>query len=429
VQEFLKSSAILASLLLHFGQLGAVAQEDRLKLRVVGSIVLGEPDSPSLPTAIKVIGHYAYVAAWPNTTNGFAGVEIFDVSDPANPVPVALYQTDRVTYDVAARGDFLFVTEGLTVKGANHSGMLEILDVSDPTVPLLVGAVNSSEPAGGLQISGDYGYLPTGSRGTDSNTVGVLEIFDLRDPGNPLRVGTYESGRSINSIQVNGDYAYFTDGQVDVQVLELSNPANPQSVGSFQTNFPNTYGSGPAWWVQLVSTNYICVTDGPESAYVLDIRNPVEPIFAARWPGGPVRVVGKYAFAFLIFTEADGTPHTYATTLDVSEPAHPVTLLAFAPIQNSWQGLPLTIIGNYAYVYTGEAGLLVVEITELPHIDSVSRSGSQLVLRWRGAPGMKLQRTDSLISRDWTDVLGSEGQSEVHLPLGSGPEFFRLVSP
>ena len=130
----------------------------------------------------------------------------------------------------------------------------------------------------------------------------------------------------------------------------------------------------------------------------------------------------------MVLTDGDGTLHYFVETLDISKPAEPVVLLGFAPPQDSWQGLPLAIIGNYAYVRSG-AGLLVIEITELPRIDSVSRSGSQLVLRWRGAPGMKLQRTDSLMNHDWTDVFGSEGQSQIDLPLGSGPDFFRLVNP
>src|SRR4051812_44504232 len=87
VKTFFKSSVILAYFLLQFGQLSAVAQEDRLRLRIVGSI-LGDSDSRSSTANIKVNGHYAYVAAYPNTANGFAGVEIFDVSDPVTPTRV-----------------------------------------------------------------------------------------------------------------------------------------------------------------------------------------------------------------------------------------------------------------------------------------------------------------------------------------------------
>jgi len=420
VHAFLRSSVILASLLLHFGQLGAVAQEDRLRLRVVG-------DLPLSPSDIKVLGHYAYVAA--------SDIEIFDVSDPANPTRVGTYRTVGPVLSIELREHFAFLTERDSLGGSTSFGMLEILDVSDPALPLLVGAVSTSAPADrteatGLQISADYGYLPAGSRGTGSNAVGVLEIFDLRDLSNPLRVGTYESGRYINSIQVDGRYAYLTDDEVDLQVLDLSNPVDPQWVTSFKTNHPNIYGAaGPAWGLKLISPNYLCVLDGLDVTYLIDVTDPAEPTFTILWPaGGPVYFAGKYAFAFSIFFKANGTPDFRLRTLDVSQPTAPVVVLRPAPLQDSWQGLPLAIIGNYAYVRSG-AGLLVVEITELPYIDSVSRNGDQLVLKWRGAPGMKLQRTDLLIIHDWTDVLGSEGQSEVELPLGSGPEFFRLVSP
>src|SRR6267143_4497848 len=96
VPPFLKSSVILVSLLLHFGQLGAVAQEDQLKLRVIG-------DLPLLASNIKVLGHYAYVAAW--------DIEIFDVSDPANPTRVGRYPTDQPVSYIEFRGTFALVTE------------------------------------------------------------------------------------------------------------------------------------------------------------------------------------------------------------------------------------------------------------------------------------------------------------------------------
>lgn len=50
-------------------------------------------------------------------------------------------------------------------------------------------------------------------------------------------------------------------------------------------------------------------------------------------------------------------------------------------------------------------------------------------LAWDGGPGIKLQRSSTLVSPSWSDVEGSEGLSAMDMPLGNGRGFFRLVIP
>jgi hypothetical protein len=55
--------------------------------------------------------------------------------------------------------------------------------------------------------------------------------------------------------------------------------------------------------------------------------------------------------------------------------------------------------------------------------------GGLLTLRWKGGPGTLLQTTATLHGNDWRDVAGSEGKSELTVPVNAGHGFFRVSRP
>lgn len=55
------------------------------------------------------------------------------------------------------------------------------------------------------------------------------------------------------------------------------------------------------------------------------------------------------------------------------------------------------------------------------------RSGDQLVLSWKGGPGIKLQYSPSLSNPSWQDVPNTAGASSASLPASDRAGFFRLV--
>lgn len=65
------------------------------------------------------------------------------------------------------------------------------------------------------------------------------------------------------------------------------------------------------------------------------------------------------------------------------------------------------------------------------YFESVFRDEDEdeVVLRWVGAEGFKLQRTEGLASPIWVDVLEASGVSEYRFSAASGHAFFRLVRP
>jgi hypothetical protein len=55
---------------------------------------------------VAVSGNFAYVA------NGYAGLNVIDVSDPANPQWVGGYFTTGFAYSVVVSGDLAYVADG-----------------------------------------------------------------------------------------------------------------------------------------------------------------------------------------------------------------------------------------------------------------------------------------------------------------------------
>jgi len=55
--------------------------------------------------------------------------------------------------------------------------------------------------------------------------------------------------------------------------------------------------------------------------------------------------------------------------------------------------------------------------------------GDQVRLSWNGSPGVKVEKSDTLINPTWQEVPNTEGQSTVLLPASDTGAFFRLAKP
>jgi len=91
-------------------------------------------------------------------------------------------------------------------------------------------------------------------------------VINVSNPANPQRVGGYNTSGEAYGVAVSGNYAYVADGPAGLQVINVSNPANPQRVGGYDTS---GYGLGVA-----VSGNYAFVADGNWGLLIFGPRTP-----------------------------------------------------------------------------------------------------------------------------------------------------------
>ena len=134
----------------------------------------------------------------------FYGIEIFEVSNPLNPVLLGSYETS--CNDIKYFNGYVFVPDG--------TGMV-IIDVSDPANPAFVSEYEGvGLTSRDVKVSGSYCYLSTGSS---------LNVIDVSDPTLPVLVGVnHPSSGSDLHLEIKGNYAYVTNYIEGLRVVDIS---------------------------------------------------------------------------------------------------------------------------------------------------------------------------------------------------------------
>lgn len=75
-------------------------------------------------------------------------------------------------------------------------------------------------PARAVAVAGNYAYVAAEE----------LLVIDISDPANPHLAGYYDTTGAPTGVAVSGHYAYWA-ASPGLQVIDISNPADPQPVG------------------------------------------------------------------------------------------------------------------------------------------------------------------------------------------------------
>lgn len=336
---------------------------------------------------VAVSGGYAYV-----------GGTVLDVSNPANPLPIASYDTTEWRYGLPVSTKFTYAPD------ADETWM--VTDVSDPTRPHVVGGYKTMALTCGVKVSGKYAYTINTEK-----TLWMIDVIEISDPANPRLVATYEGTKTPVDMAISGKYAYVAAGGEGLQVLDISNPSGPTLRGSV-TLHDHALSVG-------VSGDYAFV-GGASGLYAIDIRNPVSPalrrlvqtdrpvqnislsgnyvcstaygsvaLFDISDPGSPKFAGRSEGLAEYARSAAISRGYAYFTGsfhgLDVIEirSANPqrIATLQFGT-DTSAHGLggfvtAVATVGNYAYATDDEAGLQVIDINETSNPRRVGRYGTR----------------------------------------------------
>lgn len=226
-----------------------------------GPSFLGNHLTGGTASRVQVAGNLAYLA------DGNAGLQVFDVSNPANPVRVGGHNTLGNTrndnpywyaQDVHLSANLAYV--------AAWEGGLQIFDVSHPANPVRVGGYLSPESgvARSVQVVGSLAYLSVGQAG--------MQIIDVSDPAFPVRVGKFITSGSAFHVQVLENLAYVADWDGGLQIIDISHPANPVRIGGW-----NDLWSIRAGFVQVVGSLAYLATEGG-GLQIIDVRDPTHPV-------------------------------------------------------------------------------------------------------------------------------------------------------
>jgi len=320
--------------------------------------------------AVHVLGNYAYLV------DGHAGLEVIDVSVPANPVHVSNYNTGQRLSGFELAGTNAVVSDS----------ELSILDLSDPASPRLIGRTTNDLAIYDLKIAGSHAFL-AGYYG--------LHIVDLTSPTNPVVVGKWEDlpgccAQAIR-VQVVGHIAYVTvdtdpgsSGVILQAVIDVSNPANPvflkylDNINSF-INEMREFG------------DYLLTVDYNPFLNIYDNSDPTNINLVASFPTRSwtfgLTIVGNYAY---VPEEVGGVQ-----VFDVSNPTNVVEVAVFDTHGRTQSAF---VANDLVYVANWDKGLAI--IPSAPHFQFTVEIDAQ-----PGVPFTIESATDLRLPQPWSPLL------------------------
>jgi hypothetical protein len=159
----------------------------------------------------------------------------------------------------------------------------------------------------------------------------------------------------IRDVVVDRNYAYcaMANGLV---ILDISDPANPQKIGSL-------YCPGTA--LELVkSGNIVFLADGPAGMFIIDVFDPSQPKMLSNCRTGYNREV--FVYDGLVYALSDssyiGSSHWQLDIINVDDPSKPVLVGKYGVPE--WGIQDLFVEGSYAFICEYD-NLLILDISDL----------------------------------------------------------------
>lgn len=204
---------------------------------------------------------YAFIS------DGTSGLQIVNVTNSTTPTFISSYNTPGTAVSVFTAqinsSYFAFVSDG--VQG------LSIINVSTPSSPILDTALYFQSD----RVLTSFVDAPNGTLyiGTYYGNIYIYNVSALPNPVSQLSEYTSPLD-NITGIYVTNGLAYVSERSIGMEIINISNPSNPQNVSNYDT-------PGYAYDV-AVGGNYAFVADGT-SLYVINVTNPFDPVYAGNF--------------------------------------------------------------------------------------------------------------------------------------------------
>ena len=255
-----------------------------------------------------------------------AGIQILDANQLGSSAGrLGGVDTRGTAFDVQVENRVAYIADG-------RSG-LEIVDVADPVRPALRGRHPTEDFTGGVCVAGDLVVTADGGAG--------IQVFS-RITGN--RLGQLDTVGSCKQVRISGSRAYLADDS-GFEVVDLSNPALPVSLGRSVDGLPNLLGLDVEGGLAYLAG---------QTLDILDVSNPAALRRVGRHNVGGVGVAVVDGLAYV------ATVHDGLHIVDVSAPTAPV--LAGA-VDTDGYAYDVQVVGDRVYVADGPSGLKVYRIT------------------------------------------------------------------
>ena len=164
-------------------------------------------DNTGNPCKAFIDGKTAYIGA------GWAGLFIFDLSDPEKPVLLGKYEPTDWVIDVVVKDQVAYLTLG-------DSGLLA-LDVSNPANPMLASMLPLPGFASPIAISGDKAFVLSYLNASNTQFKSGIAAVDISNPAAMTVISTDDKLYMANDLYADGSTIYIADEPLGLTVLQF----------------------------------------------------------------------------------------------------------------------------------------------------------------------------------------------------------------
>jgi len=138
-----------------------------------------------------------------------AGVDVVDISTPANPIRLGGIATTGSATSVFASPSLIFVADG--------AAGLQIVDFSEVSIPRLLGRLETAGALYDIEVRGPHVFFADG----ESPGQIPIQILDTTDMARPRLVARFGDAGYFSPIRVIDNYAYAIDLGGGLQIFDV----------------------------------------------------------------------------------------------------------------------------------------------------------------------------------------------------------------
>jgi choice-of-anchor B domain-containing protein len=210
---------------------------------------------------LHIADGYAYVVGC-RGLEGTTSTTILDLADPENPVKVG--GATRYLHDIYVRDDIGYGS------AINDNGIV-IMDLSDKTAPSEISFTSyAGANTHNAWLTDDGNTLLT----TDEVTGGDVHIWNVSNLRSPQAITTWTANPNaiVHNVTIRGDSAYISYYTEGLQVLDISDPAQPTQVAYYDTWPGASGGFNGAWGVYpFLPSGNVLVSDITSGLFVFKL--------------------------------------------------------------------------------------------------------------------------------------------------------------
>ncbi len=183
---------------------------------------------------VDVDSPYVYVSG----ASGTGGVHIINVSNPAQPVQIGLYDPVYYIHDVHVRGNRMYA--------AALGRGLDIVDITDKTAPVRLYQIQYlSAFTHSAWTTDDHRYLFV----TDERDGLPARMWNIENLSNVHQVAQYSANLQslVHNIYIRGRFAFVAHNTEGLRVVDVADPTLPVEVGYYDTYSGPSGGFNGLW--------------------------------------------------------------------------------------------------------------------------------------------------------------------------------------